>query len=662
MGRLTLGGTTLGFRPAMQLNTPKFTFARRYAWGLLGFGLLLLAAGTALLPADRVSYPMLGRAPAAILRALGFFGASLLVAGAGLIGSACMAFARKALAGRAPQEAEVIAAPAGRLKRILWHGRRGLGKLKITAEAAAGWLQTLLSALIAAGGIAGIVLYWRAGGDSTSTPPALQILAGALVMAAFPLLVIERFYHTVKEELLPEAVHVAKLLRLPITAAVVLAAIMALRVFGFAWAARLELVLGGLIFAVAAEVFVRSVSMLFLPYAPLADRRATAESKIANALLRLGVPSLAKINVAVRSQLGIDLSRSWALAFIQQAVIPGFIGLAVFSWLITGVTTLPGNQRGIYERFGTPVTVFGPGIHAHLPWPMGKVRPMETGVVHKLPIEFRLNAEAPPAEQVPGAEDAPPASANRLWTGNVTANGTSEEGSYIIASADGGQQSFQLVDVDMNVVYRIGTSDEAARNAAYSVAEADDLIQALSGQILVHYFAATTLADVLGQSREQFAETFRATLQDQLAAMNSGIDAIAVLVEAIHPPPGAAAAYHSVQAAELLAQTRVATSKGDAARSLRSAQTASIREKNQAQSSAADVLAAAKVDAALFKSDVQAYRNGGGYTLAFERLMDQVARAVRRVPAVIIDRNIPKQDTPNIDVRTNPNAINVTPG
>ena len=79
------------------------------------------------------------------------------------------------------------------------------------------------------------------------------------------------------------------------------------------------------------------------------------------------------------------------------------------------------------------------------------------------------------------------------------------------------------------------------------------------------------------------------------------------------------------------------------------------------EGSAADVLAAAKVDAAFFKSDVQAYRNGGGYTLVFEKLLDQVARAVRRVPAVIIDHKIPKQDTPNIDVRTNPNGAVLPP-
>lgn len=647
----------------MQLNAPKFTFARRYAWGLLGFGFVLLIAGVGLLLSNRVSYPFVGRAPIAIVRALGFFGASLLVAAAGLIASATMAFARRALSGHVPQEIEVIIAPSGRIKRILWHSRRGLGRLKITAEAAAGWLQTALSAVIAASGAVGVTLFWRVVAPPASTPPALQILAGALVMSAFPLLVIERFYHNVKEELLPEAIHVAKLLRLPITAAVWLAAVMALRVFGFAWAARFEPVIGVLIFAVAAEVFVRSVSMLFLPYAPVAERRATAESKIANALLRLAVPSLQKISVAVRSQLGIDLSRSWALAFIQKAVVPGFIGLAIFTWAITGVTTLPGNQRGIYERFGTPETVFGPGLHFHLPWPMGMVRPVETGTVHKLPIEFRMPSDAtavaaPEKEEIAGAEDAPPVSANRLWT-----SGRKDEGSYIIASSDAGQQSFQLVDVDMNVVYRIGPSDDAARDAAYSVAQSDDLIQALSGQLLVHYFAANTLTDVLGQSREKFAEDFRNKLQAQLDGMKSGIDAIAVLVEAVHPPPGAAAAYHSVQAAELLAQTQVATSKGDAARAVKGAQTTALRERDQAQSTAADVLSAAKVDAAFFKSDAQAYRNGGGFALVFERWLDQVARSVRRVPAVIIDRNIPKIDTPNIDVRTTPGGAPLaTPG
>ena len=641
----------------MLLNTPRFTFARRYAWGLLGFALVLLVGGVTLLLSNRIAYPLVGRAPPDVVRALGFFGAALLAAGAGLSGGACMALARRALVGRAPREAPSTVPPSGRARQIVSRVLSRLARLKITAEAAAGWLQTTLAGAVAAIACLGIIEFWDEG--ISGADDSLRILAFALVFMAFPLLVIERIYHNMREELLPEAHHLSRLLRLPITAAIWLAAAAALRAFGFAWAVRLEPVIGVLIFAVSAEIFTRSVVMLFLPYAPLAERRATTESKIANALLRLAVPNLEKINVAVRGQIGIDLSRSWALAFIQKAVIPGFIGLSVFAWLITGVTTLPGAQRGIYERLGRPVQVFGPGIHAHLPWPMGRVRRLETGTVHRLAIEFNATGvpSAAPAEELIGADDAPPASANRLWTGK----GAKDEGSYIIASREGDQQSFQVVDVDMNVVYRIGADDEAARNALYSVAEADDLIQAFSGQLLVHHFAATTLSDVLGQSREKFAEDFRLALQTRLDDVNSGIDAIAVLVEAIHPPPGAAAAYHSVQAAEILAQTRVAGSRGDAARAVKTAQTTALRERNQAQSSAADVLAAAKVDAAFFDSDARAYRNGGGYALIFERWLDQVARTVRRVPSVIIDHRIPKSDTPSIDVRTGLTAPSAGP-
>jgi hypothetical protein len=64
------------------------------------------------------------------------------------------------------------------------------------------------------------------------------------------------------------------------------------------------------------------------------------------------------------------------------------------------------------------------------------------------------------------------------------------------------------------------------------------------------------------------------------------------------------------------------------------------------------VLSAAKIDAAFFEADAQATRNGGAYALIFERWLDQIARTVRRVPAVIIDHRIPKSDTPSVDVRT----------
>ena len=60
----------------------------------------------------------------------------------------------------------------------------------------------------------------------------------------------------------------------------------------------------------------------------------------------------------------------------------------------------------------------------------------------------------------------------------------------------------------------------------------------------------------------------RAAAQADLDAAQSGIEIVAMVVEAIHPPAGAAEAYHAVQAAEINANARVAAERGRAAATL----------------------------------------------------------------------------------------------
>ena len=95
-------------------------------------------------------------------------------------------------------------------------------------------------------------------------------------------------------------------------------------------------------------------------------------------------------------------------------------------------------------------------------------------------------AKAPEEEKEEhvAAEAPAPADADRLWD-----DAHPFEGSYLIASEENNRQSFQLVNVDMAVVYQVGTSDEEARNAAYRLGDPEAFIQALSGQILVRYLS-----------------------------------------------------------------------------------------------------------------------------------------------------------------------------
>ena len=321
--------------------------------------------------------------------------------------------------------------------------------------------------------------------------------------------------------MLPDAPQLDRLLRIPLTVCLGLGIAAVLRSLGFAWAIRIEQGLAILVVAVALEVMVRSLAVAFVPFAPLAERRSVADSSLAG-FLRFSAPSFQAFNTAVRQQFGIDLSRSWALAFVQRALLPVTLVMGILAWCVTGITALGLNERAVYERFGEPVAVFGPGLHLHLPWPMGVMRYVELGVIHDIPIAMsplgdarqgvRQSAGVDQQQQLVGAEAAPPAASDRLWD----ASHPSEQ-SYLIASQ--AQRPADLPDRGCGFAGRLpGRADRRAmpRIAAYRVADPETLIMASTGQLLVRYFARYTLPQVLGQSRDAFTTDFRAALQDQL--------------------------------------------------------------------------------------------------------------------------------------------------
>ena len=116
-----------------------------------------------------------------------------------------------------------------------------------------------------------------------------------------------------------------------------------------------------------------------------AEPRLLADSAVAG-LIRWHPHPLQTLQDDVQHRFGVDLRQAWALAFIRRAVLPVLAVIVLVGWLLSGLREIPIDGRGIYERFGKPVTVLGPGLHAGLPWPLGRVVPVENGVVHALAI------------------------------------------------------------------------------------------------------------------------------------------------------------------------------------------------------------------------------------------------------------------------------------
>jgi regulator of protease activity HflC (stomatin/prohibitin superfamily) len=167
----------------------------------------------------------------------------------------------------------------------------------------------------------------------------------------------------------------------------------------------------------------------------------------------------------------------------------------------------------------------------------------------------------------------------------------------------------------------------------------------------VRYFARYTLPDVLGQSRDAFTKDFRTSLQDQLDKLSSGIEAISVVVEAIHPPAGAASAYHNVQAAEILANSQIAVQRASAIHSIKSAQQGAMEDRNKATAAAAELVTQANSEGILFDADRQA-RARDGEAFLFERRSERLASGLAKSEAVVVDHRLKGPNGPLIDLRS----------
>ena len=645
----------------MLAELPHFNNARRYVAPLLIVGAIFAALGLGLTSAISAHANAYWRLDLPIPRSLGFLGAAFLVAAAGFLSAAIVAFVRFRLLAQEPlqqaPEPEPVLVPDGEGNIARWRRLLALARSLLVwrVQSLAGWPQALLALLFGALAVAGVVVTWRVTPLAAADPTILEVLGGILIVAAFPLLVLERSFASVAAEMLPDAPQLDRLLRVPLTVCLGLGIAAVLRSLGFTWAVRIEQGLAILVVAVALEVMVRSLAFAFVPFAPIEQRRTVADSSIAG-FLRFAAPSFQAFNSAVRQQFGIDLSRSWALAFVQRAMLPIVLVMGLLAWCVTGITALGLNERAIYERFGMPVAVLGPGLHLHLPWPMGVMRAVEFGVIHDIPIAMsalgdsgqaaRQSAGVDQQQQLVGAEASPPTAADRLWD----ASHPSEQ-SYLIASQANGQQTFQIADADLRVVYRVGLTDADALNAAYRVADPEILIKASTGQLLVRYFARYTLPDVLGQSRDAFTKDFRSALQDQLDRLSSGIEAIAVVVEAIHPPAGAASAYHNVQAAEILANSQIAVQRASAIHSIKSAQQGAMEDRNKATAAAAELVTQARSESTLFNADREA-RQRDGEAFLFERRSERLASGLAKSESIVVDHRLRGQNGPVIDLRS----------
>ncbi len=537
-----------------------------------------------------------------------------------------------------PTADEEPSAPEGwyeqMLDRLSQRGLHVLGQIGAATLWLGGW--ALLVAL-------SIEQVWNLTLPAATVGVSASVGAALALLLAFGLLVLERQLAQENPAQWPEAGALAQLTRVAIISLVLGALCLLFAGENAVWPVRVTVLIGILPGLVAIELLLRAVLSVFSPRREQLEPTLLARSFVAD-MLRWPPQPLLALQHELHNRFGIDLRQIWAFSYMRRAFLPVLALVAAVGWLLTGIHEIPLQGRGIYERFGKPVQVFGPGLHTGLPWPLGRVLIVENGVVHELATSVGENPAPPQAD---AAEGPAPMTANRLWDASHL-----NDKSQVIASSRGDQQSFQIVNMDVRFVYRIGLTDQAALAATYNSADVPTLIRSTASRILVHDFASRTLDGLLGEDRVGLGEEIGRAVQSDLQQLNSGVEILATVVEAIHPPAGAANAYHAVQAAQIGAQALISRERGAAAEASNQAQLQASLARDQASANARETSATAQAADLKFSAEQKAYASDG-QAFVLEQYLAQLSQGLSKAQLLVLDHRLGgSSNAPTIDLRT----------
>jgi len=441
-------------------------------------------------------------------------------------------------------------------------------------------------------------------------PVSIGGAVGALCLVAAALTAIAtRYFASLSESALPEALGLARAARL-VAWGLVLAAIGTLSAaFAQETAARLVYL--------AILGLVASISWSLLKARPRAARAAAEfpiDSPILSALGSRANPIGSLLDSAER-QLGIDLRSTWALSVVRRSVEPLLAGLLVLGWLSSSLTVVHLGEQGLVERLGVPIggPPLEPGLHGHWPWPVDRVFRLPVRRIQALEIGHE-------GKEAPGPEDV-------LWARQHAEN------EYTLLLGNGRD----LITIDAVVQFRV----RDARAWRYRFRNPTDALRAVAYRAVMRATVNRTLDEALSENVSLLTGRMLAAVQRDADDLGLGVEVVAFTVGGMHPPVAVAAEYQSVSSAELGKVTAEVNAEAYRNRTVPAAQAEVVQRLDAAQADAAQLRARAAGEAWSFRTLESQFR-ADPREFAFRRRLETLEQGLANRRLIVLDARIPR--------------------
>jgi modulator of FtsH protease HflK len=287
----------------------------------------------------------------------------------------------------------------------------------------------------------------------------------------------------------------------------------------------------------ALEILLNFVINIYRPRLPGAVARYAYDSRWLELVTH---PSsiLRTVASTLDYQFGFKVSDTWFYRFLEQAIAPILLFGVIMFYLMTCLTVVSSDQRGVIERLDGSVRVVGPGLHLKRPWPFEQVCEKPASRLLEISAGYLERADSGRRRE------------RLLWT----AQHFEKEYNILVAMEPGEWEKMRdavregerptppvnFITCNLTIQYQIGGKDpnKALQDYIYNVSQPDRLLHSLAYRELTKYMASVDFFKVMCQERQKANDELKQSIQAAADKEGLGIEVVFVGLVGVHPPVG----------------------------------------------------------------------------------------------------------------------------